>query len=63
MVNDLLKELTERGCRVVTYTDDVALFMTVKLLKTVYNLTYLTGMVKWADRNGLAINPNKTNVV
>ena len=65
VVNDLLIELEEQGCRVIAYADDVVLMVKGKFLNTVYELTegYLNVVSNWANRSGLAVNPSKTEMV
>lgn len=49
----------------VDYADEVALLLKAKCLNSVYILTqgYVNEFTKWTGKNGLAINPNKTELV
>lgn len=60
VLHDLLQELEERGCRVITYVGYVALMVKGKFLDTFYELTqsYPIVVANWADRSGLAVEVN-----
>lgn len=64
VMDDLLIQLTKAGYHVVCYADDLAIFVTGKFESV------LTGLIQsaihivccWATRNGLKVNPTKTEL-
>lgn len=64
VMDDLLQELTEAGYHIVCYADDLAILATGKFENTLAELmqSALTIVRRWATKNGLRINPGKTEL-
>lgn len=64
-VNGIVEWLQRHGYTTVAYADDLVIMITGKYPHTLTDLmqTALKHLVKWADRNGLQINPVKTELV
>ena len=65
VVNGLLTELKCDAAKIVVYADDVAVIVTGKYLDTVSSIMEATlrKIKQWADRVGLGVNPEKTDLV
>ena len=64
-INLLLLKLTNVGCHVSAYSDDVAITICGRYICTIRDLMQNTlhTTVKWATDVGLSVNPDKTEVV
>ena len=65
VVNSLVKELSQKGCHVTAYADDLALVVTAKDAKTAcdHMNDYLKIVENWCARTGLNVNPAKTTMM
>ena len=61
-MNPLILTLTEEGCRVSAYADDVAITISGRYIDTIRDLMQhaLHTTVNWATDIGLGVNPDKT---
>ena len=64
-INPVLLKLTNEGCRVSAYADDVAIAISGRYIHTIRDLMQnaLNTTVNWATDVGLGVNPDKTEVV
>ena len=64
-INSLLLKLTEEGCGVSDYADDIAITISARYIDTIRDLIQHTlhTAVNWATNVGLGVNPDKTDVV
>ncbi|KAL7726428.1 hypothetical protein ACLKA6_004568 [Drosophila palustris] len=64
-VTSLLLRLKHTGCNVTAYADDLVLLITGKFLPTISELmeNALGLTLRWAEKNGLGANPQKTELV
>ncbi|KAL7724842.1 hypothetical protein ACLKA6_012828 [Drosophila palustris] len=64
-VNRLLCDIEGGGCQLVAYADDVAMIFTGKYPQTLCDLmtVKLINLAAWADKCGLGVNPDKTELV
>ena len=65
VVNTILKQLKNRGVKLVAYADDVVVLARGKFLNTLSELMQgaLGKLLTWAEKWGLGINPSKTEMV
>ena len=65
VVNKLLTELEEKGCRVIAYADDIVITATGRFPDTVRDLVQgsLNDLTIWSEKCGLSINPQKTESI
>ncbi|KAL7725088.1 hypothetical protein ACLKA6_016161 [Drosophila palustris] len=65
VVNRLLCDIEGGGCQLVAYADDVAMIFTGKYPQTLCDLmtVKLSNLAAWADKCGLGVNPDKTELV
>ena len=65
VLNELLRMLEGRAAKVTAYADDVAVIVTGKHLSTISSVMEATLRIihQWATRVGLAVNPEKTDLV
>ena len=65
VVNEILQHFQERRTKVVAYADDIVILITGKFLQTISDLmeTALGNISTWAGKNGLGVNPSKTEIV
>ncbi|KAL7726270.1 hypothetical protein ACLKA6_008450 [Drosophila palustris] len=65
VVNRLLRDIEGGGCQLVAYADDVAMIFTGKYPQTLCDLmtVKLSNLAAWADKCGLGVNPDKTELV
>ncbi|KAM8702706.1 hypothetical protein ACLKA7_000836 [Drosophila subpalustris] len=61
----LLRDIEGGGCQLVAYADDVAMIFTGKYPQTLCDLmtVKLSNLASWADKCGLGVNPDKTELV
>ncbi|KAL7735484.1 hypothetical protein ACLKA6_010520 [Drosophila palustris] len=61
----LLCDIEGGGCQLVAYADDVAMIFTGKYPQTLCDLmtVKLINLAAWADKCGLGVNPDKTELV
>ncbi|KAL7723737.1 hypothetical protein ACLKA6_017245 [Drosophila palustris] len=61
----LLRDIEGGGCQLVAYADDVAMIFTGKYPQTLCDLmtVKLSNLAAWADKCGLGVNPDKTELV
>ncbi|XP_044317430.1 uncharacterized protein LOC123038043 [Drosophila rhopaloa] len=64
-VNKLLRILEGGGCKIVAYADDVAIIFNGRYPQTLCDLmtAKLKTLSEWTTKNGLGVNPSKTELV
>ena len=65
VINEILSSIEGTGVKVVAYADDVVLLIGGKFLQAISDLMELdlAKLSTWARRNGLGVNPSKTELV
>ncbi|XP_058982786.1 uncharacterized protein LOC131804232 isoform X1 [Musca domestica] len=65
VINNIIMDLEVTGTKVVAYADDVVLLIAGKFVQTISDLMQgaLVTLSRWARRNGLGVNPSKTELV
>ncbi|XP_075162688.1 uncharacterized protein LOC142235317 [Haematobia irritans] len=65
IVDEILSPLSNRGIKVVAYSDDIVSMVSGKFLDTISDVMSdsLKSLAQWASGGGLGVNPRKTDLV